>query len=313
MPSDARPVQSRRDLARALSRASRGSIADLLAAEKPPLADPPWTIAITGPAGVGKSTLVSRLAPLRLARLQAVPGARAQDLLAVLAIDPTSPVSGGAILGDRIRMDAIAGDPAVFIRSIASGGSHGGLSRNIVNILNTAFDHGFAEVIVETVGAGQSEYAARHLADCVVLALQPDTGDFVQAMKSGLMEVADIYVVNKAQLPGAARTQGELESLLRYVTPASSGWHPLVVPLRDLTEVTALDHAVQAHRAAMTPAEIAERRMRREQLWLSAMVTRRIEEIAQAHAGVSDLPNRRARYAHVLRTLADDLSRLPEG
>jgi LAO/AO transport system kinase len=169
--------RSRRELARALTRASRASIAELLALEADTTAGEGWTIAVTGPAGVGKSTLIGNLARKRLERLKAEAGEDAENLLSVLAIDPSSPLSGGAILGDRIRMDDIAGDPAVFLRSISSGGSFGGLSRSIVNILSVALDFGFREIIVETVGAGQSEYAAANLAETVLVVLQPDTGD----------------------------------------------------------------------------------------------------------------------------------------
>lgn len=306
MPDSPTPPQGRRALARALTRASRASIAELLALEGDMPADPPWTIAVTGPAGVGKSTLVSRLVPHRLARLKHT-ATRAENLLAVLAIDPTSPVSGGAILGDRIRMDDIAGDPAVFLRSLASGGSYQGLSRNIVNVLSVAQGYGFDEVIVETVGAGQSEYAAADLAETVLLVLQPDTGDFVQAMKSGIMEIADIYVMNKAHLPGAARSISELESLLKYVTPATATWRPRVVAIADPSDIATLDRTIEDHRAALTPAEVADRRARREALWLTSMIARRIDEVVAA--GRLDTGSaRKQRYRHTLEILAADLA-----
>lgn len=297
--------RTRRALARALTRASRASIAELLSLEADTPADPPWTLAITGPAGVGKSTLVSRLAPFRLARLKET-ATRSENLLAVLAIDPTSPVSGGAILGDRIRMDDIAGDPAVFLRSLASSGSYQGLSRNIVNVLSVTQGFGFDEVIVETVGAGQSEYAAADLAETVVLVLQPDTGDFVQAMKSGIMEIADIYVMNKAHLPGAARSISELESLLKYVTPATVNWRPPVVAIADPSDVAALDRMIESHRAALTPAEVAARRARREALWLTSMIGRRIDEVIETRCLDTTIP-RKQRYRRTLDILAADL------
>jgi len=175
-------VRSRRALSRALTRVSRARIDELLALSSGrDAARQGRSVAVTGPAGVGKSTLIARLAPLRLARARAEDPARA-DLLAVLAIDPSSPVSGGAILGDRVRMDAVADDLGLFLRSIASGGAYGGLSRDIVSLVTATLDHGFAEVIVETVGAGQSDVAAADLAETVVLVLQPDSGDMVQAI-----------------------------------------------------------------------------------------------------------------------------------
>jgi LAO/AO transport system kinase len=255
---------------------------------------------------VGKSTLVSRLAPYRLARLKAAT-ARQENLLAVLAIDPTSPVSGGAILGDRIRMDDIAGDPAVFLRSLASGGSYQGLSRNIVNVLSVTQGFGFDEVIVETVGAGQSEYAAADLAETVLLVLQPDTGDFVQAMKSGIMEIADIYVMNKAHLPGAARSISELENLLKYVTPATANWRPRVVAIADAADVAALDRTIEDHRSTLTPDVVATRRARREALWLTSMIARRIDEVAAAGCLDTSAP-RKQRYRHTLEFLTADLA-----
>lgn len=306
MPADrGGPPRSRRELARSLTRAARASISELLEMETARPEAMPWTIAITGPAGVGKSTLVSRLAPLRLERLKAEASGR-RDLLAVLAIDPSSPLSGGAILGDRIRMDDVAGDPGIFVRSLASGGSYGGLSRNIVNILSVVQNHGFDEVIVETVGAGQSEYAVRNLAETVVLVLQPETGDFVQAMKSGIMEVADIYVVNKAHLPNASRTVAELEGLLKYTRPTSSDWRPRVVAIREPEDVKQLDATIEDHRGSLSDEEVEERRERRERQWLSSMIARRIDEITADGSLLQDMPDRVDRYRHVLKLLAGD-------
>lgn len=306
MPADrGGPPRSRRELARSLTRAARASIGELLEMETARPEAMPWTIAITGPAGVGKSTLVSRLAPLRLERLKAEASGR-RDLLAVLAIDPSSPLSGGAILGDRIRMDDVAGDPGIFVRSLASGGSYGGLSRNIVNILSVVQNHGFDEVIVETVGAGQSEYAVRNLAETVVLVLQPETGDFVQAMKSGIMEVADIYVVNKAHLPNASRTVAELEGLLKYTRPTSSDWRPRVVAIREPEDVKQLDATIEDHRGSLSDEEVEERRERRERQWLSSMIARRIDEITADGSLLQDLPDRVDRYRYVLKLLAGD-------
>lgn len=306
MPADrGGPPRSRRELARSLTRAARASISELLEMETARPEAMPWTIAITGPAGVGKSTLVSRLAPLRLERLKAEASGR-RDLLAVLAIDPSSPLSGGAILGDRIRMDDVAGDPGIFVRSLASGGSYGGLSRNIVNILSVVQNHGFDEVIVETVGAGQSEYAVRNLAETVVLVLQPETGDFVQAMKSGIMEVADIYVVNKAHLPNASRTVAELEGLLKYTRPTSSDWRPRVVAIREPEDVKQLDATIEDHRGSLSDEEVEERRERRERQWLSSMIARRIDEITADGSLLQDLPDRVDRYRYVLKLLAGD-------
>src|SRR5262252_2480945 len=153
----------RRALARALSRAANATVSQaLVAAAEPANGDLARRIGITGAPGTGKSTLISQLVQRRLARA---------ERLGVLAIDPTSPFSGGAILGDRIRMDAVVQDDRVFIRSFASRSAHDGLTDNVVDLLAVMDRHGFDEVILETVGVGQTEYAVKALVDTVVLVL----------------------------------------------------------------------------------------------------------------------------------------------
>jgi LAO/AO transport system kinase len=162
-------------------------------------------IGITGPPGAGKSTLIERL----------VSAYRARGLsVAVVAVDPTSPFTGGALLGDRIRMESVALDQGVFIRSMASRGSIGGLAtttREVGDLLDAA---GFARLLVETVGVGQSELEVTRTADSTVLVLVPESGDGIQALKSGLMEAADVFVVNKADRPGADKLRQEIEIML---------------------------------------------------------------------------------------------------
>jgi len=162
-------------------------------------------IALTGAPGSGKSTLVGALAHFRL---NADPDLR----MGVLAVDPTSRYSGGAILGDRIRMDAIGTSDRLFIRSLASRRTGAGLADNMAVILNLLGEFGFDETITETVGAGQVDCAVRELADTVILVINPESGDAIQAMKAGIMEAADIYVVNKADLPGASNALASLRS-----------------------------------------------------------------------------------------------------
>ncbi len=194
----------RRALARSLSHVVRASVdATLQDAEVSHSAAP--RIGVTGPPGVGKSSLVARLARHRVERVAP---------LAVIAIDPTSPNSRGSLLGDRIRMDTVADDPRIYIRSLASGQTQDGLSDNLPEVLATIDAFGFAEIIIETVGVGQSEYAIRQLADVELLVLMPGSGDVVQAMKAGIIETADVIVVNKADLPGAEATANDLRSVL---------------------------------------------------------------------------------------------------
>ncbi len=162
-------------------------------------------IGITGPPGAGKSTLTERL----------VAALRAQGLtVAVVAVDPTSPFTGGALLGDRIRMESVALDPGVFIRSMATRGSLGGLAtttREVCDILDAG---GFDRILIETVGVGQSELDVARTADSTVLVLVPESGDGIQTLKAGIMEIGDLFVVNKADRPGAERLRQEIEVTL---------------------------------------------------------------------------------------------------
>jgi LAO/AO transport system kinase len=162
-------------------------------------------VGITGPPGAGKSTLLAALA-----------GAyrRAGDEVGVVAVDPTSPFSGGALLGDRIRMNDLATDPGIFIRSMATRGSLGGLAITTREVIDLMDAFGFARVLVETVGVGQTELEITGAADTVVVVLVPESGDGVQAMKAGLMEIADVFVVNKSDRPGADRLVTDLRAAL---------------------------------------------------------------------------------------------------
>ncbi|HRP08348.1 MAG TPA: methylmalonyl Co-A mutase-associated GTPase MeaB [Gemmatimonadales bacterium] len=162
-------------------------------------------IGITGPPGAGKSTLSEQM----------VHGWREAGLtVAVVAVDPTSPFTGGALLGDRIRMERVALDPGVFIRSMATRGSLGGLAtatREVADVLDAA---GFDRILIETVGVGQSELDIASMTDSTVLVLVPESGDGIQALKSGVMEIADLFVINKADRPGAPKLQREIELAL---------------------------------------------------------------------------------------------------
>ncbi|HSJ63838.1 MAG TPA: methylmalonyl Co-A mutase-associated GTPase MeaB [Gemmatimonadaceae bacterium] len=162
-------------------------------------------IGITGPPGAGKSTLTTHLAALYR---------EAGHTVGIIAVDPTSPFTGGALLGDRIRMESVALDSGVFIRSMATRGSLGGLAASTREVADVLDAFGFDRIIIETVGVGQSELDISRTADTSTVVLVPESGDSIQTLKAGLMEIADLYVVNKADRPGADRLRHELELML---------------------------------------------------------------------------------------------------
>jgi LAO/AO transport system kinase len=162
-------------------------------------------IGITGPPGAGKSTLTEAL----------IRQFRAQGLsVGVVAVDPTSPFTGGALLGDRIRMESVSLDPHVFIRSMATRGAYGGLATTTEEVADLLEAFGFERVLIETVGVGQTELDIARSAETAVLVLVPESGDGIQALKAGVMEIADLYVVNKSDRPGADKLRQEVEVML---------------------------------------------------------------------------------------------------
>jgi LAO/AO transport system kinase len=179
----------------------------------------PYIVGITGPPGAGKSTITNKLIQCYREKYKKV---------GVLAVDPSSPFTGGAILGDRIRMHDHAMDDGVFIRSISTRGNQGGLSRATKEIIKIYGAYGMDYVIIETVGVGQTELDIVRVADTVIVVLVPEAGDAVQIMKAGLMEIADIFIVNKADREGAGIISSEIKQVIS-LKRTGSGWTPPVL------------------------------------------------------------------------------------
>jgi LAO/AO transport system kinase len=199
-----------------------------------------YTVGITGAPGAGKSTLVGALLLDSLGR-----GARS----AVLALDPESPISGGAILGDRLRMERAAADERVFIRSLTAEASAGGLSTAVPLIVRALDAAGWPWILIETVGVGQTELSIVDAAATTVVVLTPGYGDEVQSIKAGLMEVGDVFVINKADRPGLAETHRDIEHALSHAP--RRGWHPPVIDTIATGEsgIARTWEAIHAHRA----------------------------------------------------------------
>jgi LAO/AO transport system kinase len=263
-------------LARLLSLIERGGAeARVVGRLSHPLAGEGYTVGLTGAPGAGKSTLTSAI----------ISHLRAQDLeVAVLAIDPSSPFTGGAILGDRVRMQDHATDAGVFIRSMATRGHLGGLALatpEAVRLLDAA---GRRWILVETVGVGQVEVEIAGKADTTVVVVNPGWGDSVQANKAGLMEIADVFVINKADRKGVEDTRRDLEQMLDLGDLPHESWRPPILPVVSTTGdgVSTLWDTVLEHRAFIEGSgELARRREFRLREELREIVARRLEQRAR--------------------------------
>ncbi len=263
---------SPRALARGLTWIEAGGVrAEALLARLYPHGGRAHVVGITGAPGSGKSTLVRALARLARARGRTV---------GILAVDPSSPFTGGSILGDRIRMNDLTLDAGVFIRSMATRGALGGLARPAADAVDLMDASGRQLVLVETVGIGQAEVDVMRLAHTVVVVSVPGLGDDIQALKAGILEIADVHVVNKADREGADRTLAELRAMLGLAPgprgPEGEGWAPPVLPCVAAREegIEALADALDAHLTVLKTSGELERRRRR-------MVTWRVLGVAQ--------------------------------
>jgi LAO/AO transport system kinase len=257
-------------------------------------------VGLTGPPGAGKSTLVDRFA-------QAC--RRRGETVGILCVDPSSPFSGGALLGDRIRMQGIATDPGVFIRSMATRGALGGLARatrDAVDLLDAA---GFDWVLVETVGVGQDEVDVVRTVDTVVVVTVPGLGDDIQAIKAGILEIADLFVINKADREGADRTARDLEMMLGLADPHPEWLPPVLRTVASRGEgIDELLAAVERHREDLaTSGALAARRQGQLRLRVETLLKERVLRAARQEASLEAAVERGFAAGEDPYTLADRL------
>jgi LAO/AO transport system kinase len=284
---DAAMAGDRRALARLLTAVeNRTPLAEAAMRRLYPRAGHAQLVGVTGPPGAGKSTLVAAL----IAELR-----RAGRPVAVVAVDPSSPITGGAVLGDRVRMQAYASDADVFIRSMASRGHSGGLS-SATTAAAAVFDAvGFDIILIETVGTGQSEVEVAAAADTTVVVEAPEMGDEIQAIKAGLLEVADVIVVNKGDRPGALRTAGQLTAMLadapreaRPGRPAPKHPEVLVTTAATGEGVPALLAAIDRHRSTCRGSDGESARLKRAEAQVWSVLVDRLHARVRALEGAED-------------------------
>ena len=274
----------RRALARILTLVEDGDpdVQRDIVARLHPLAGRARLVGITGSPGVGKSSVTSAL----------VTGLRARGRrVAVLAVDPSSPLTGGALLGDRIRMQAHHGDEGVFVRSMAARGHLGGLAAAVPAAALVLDAAGFDDVVLETVGVGQSEVDVAAMADTTIVVLAPGLGDSVQAAKAGILEIADVLVVNKSDQPGAGRLEAELRGMLElgHVTgiAVTDGWTPLLLRTVAVRAegIDELLEAIDLHGRAIAASGASGREHARARRWIVELAAGRLRDVLNGPDG----------------------------
>jgi LAO/AO transport system kinase len=262
-------------------------------------------IGVTGSPGAGKSTLVTRMVRELRTRGQRV---------GVVAVDPTSPFTGGAILGDRIRMMELAGDPNVFIRSMASRGNLGGLATSTRDVVRAMDAAGYDPIIIETVGTGQAEVEIMRTAQTVLVTIAPGMGDDIQAIKAGILEIADIFVVSKADKPGADQTVAELAMLLSLdAKRRQAAWRIPILKTSSLKDqgIPELIDAIKQHYTTLIESGQLEQRTQRQirseiQNLILQAITRKLSTTISAEEwnSISDAVSQHTRDPY---SIADDL------